>query len=233
MTILSDFWKYNQVPFFQAIKPTIERLALVPAGFSIDDDDYLLLVSAWDKSVNADNFNNLDKAVASFKGWVESYEPELLPVLPEINLSFSVGGNIYNLNLKYSQGTSPMSALHDAIKRRGLIEADLKTRYADVSSGIVPQSAPKQDAPIGNVGNSQTIPISEIRVIMDERGNKRIRAAGGQFMKFGIPVYPEVLKDHPDWPLKPYGVYQVNCTALVQFTADNKPSKVIGFNGLS
>jgi len=234
MSITTDFWKYNQVPFYQAIKPTIERLALLPPQFSIEDDDYLLLVASWDKSVNADSFTTLDKAVASFKGWVEAYEPELLPVLPEISLSFTVAGATYNVNLKYGQNTSPLAALHDAIRRRGLMEADLKTRYTDVGASVpAANSAPAASAPVGNIGNTQQIEITEIRVIMDERGNKRIRAAGGQYMKWGIPVYPEVLKDHPDWMLKNYGVYNVRCTALVQFSSDGKPQKVVGFNGLS
>lgn len=230
MSILSNWWSLNTVPFYQSVKPFIEKLALIPPGFSIEDDSYLLLVAAWDKSVNADKFNNLDYAIASFKEFCNGYEPDLLPVLPEIKLTFTVDGAVYDVNLKYGNGTNTIAALHDAIKRRGLIERELRQRYTGVSASVPVNAHPQTFGDnLGNIGKTETIEVVELRFLLDEKGNKRVRCAGGQFQKWGVPVYPETLRNYPDWLDKPFGIYPVKGTALIQLDPSGKPVKVISF----
>lgn len=117
-----------------------------------------------------------------------------------------------------------------------MLESEYSRMLAKMFKGWTPpqMTAQKQITPQGAKQLSQdekTVSITHLDVLYQE-GRKMVRAFGGDFTKFGIPIYDEVLK--------PMGYEQntmeiakqipINRTAIVKMKPDGKnPYKVTGW----
>lgn len=143
--------------------------------------------------VPLDNFNNAQQAFAAFKKWYGDPDTDR-PLGGSVQIGITGADNIgfeYQLSFVISdQNGVKMADAHNAIRqaRKLLQDHGIEPLHARMSHNDgMPHSS----------RDTETIEVTHLRVSHD--GNKkRVKAIGGSYTKWGVPVYPEVLPEFDD-----------------------------------
>lgn len=104
----------------------------------------------------------------------------------------------------------------------------LKKTAKAMNAQIITEHQTSSNMSAGDLGQTQVV-FSEMVVVSDEHGEKVVKLRGGEFSKFGVRVYPEVLRtigiEYSDLPL---GISTFERTGIVQ-TGEGKAAKVLRF----
>ncbi len=106
----------------------------------------------------------------------------------------------------------------------------IESEISALRDGLVAAASQPQNAPI-SAGQTVGFIATILLVGMDDNGQPTYKAKGGQYMKFGVRIWPEVLPElglDPD-KLKP-GPNPINLHVLA-LMGDKGPRKVIGLAG--
>lgn len=188
-----------------------------------------LLVEFW-KANDGLTIDGPEQGLELFKYWflhrpIESVEViQMSKVIVQITKHYGAVSVTFGLekDCEISKGS-------DFFENRAKLQALVEHEFREYEANSLPKQRPGQPAPLLSGESSAFVEIVLDKIsIKIENGKRMFSAHGGKYSKFGVPVYPEAMKqfgfDVEQFPIE--GMTFENARMNVEMSGD-KPKRVV------
>lgn len=214
-----------------ASSAAVEAGAAGPGTTTKFNDLFLDWLEYANKSLS--DFPNMADALSSFKWWIDNARHMPTTVHNESTLSVKITMHTGKMSVEF--GADRTFNIESAAHRQAGYEALSRAVMKDLTGWVSRHAGAMGPLAAGASGGgvAQVEQVISVQTLVHEYANDqhRFKVRGGNFTKWGVPVYPEVLEAWGTNPANiPMGELAFDGSARILMNG-NKPKKVVELSG--
>lgn len=221
----SDFHRLAYMTFHKAgLLPGKAPMSAKPW----EDADYKNLMEAYRAYHDITVFETMPDAIAHIKRYAEGMRKELTHATPKVELTVQITRHYGDVSISYGMTADYLIETESQISQGFKELRDIVEAQHDLAAENRPALMPAGQAPqqVMQTGMVDVLCTHIRREFVD--GKDRVRLVGGEFTKYGIPVYDEyMIPLQIDLGATPMGDSPYNKRVRVVLDAKGNPKKAI------